>query len=263
MQLVISDFLPWWFYATTINIIKMPSAISEFHQGERAMHGLLKVPRLENPTSPGLPAQYGMRVTRSSLVALGTLDNDQPWTTIWGGERGFARPVAEGILALNTSVDTHHDPVFRSLWGADAENFEEGAVVRPKDGRGKTVAGLAIDLGTRDRVKLAGKMIAGATVNDGKMVQMAVAVEESLGNCPKYLNKKNIVLNEMNPDLVSDTLPLPQEAIDLITRADMFFISSTNGETMDTNHRGGSPGFIRVARNDAELELIYPECKFS
>ncbi|KAF5013823.1 hypothetical protein FDECE_180 [Fusarium decemcellulare] len=240
----------------------MPSAVSEFHQGERAMHQLLKVPRLENPTIPGLPPRYGMRVMQSSLVALGTLDNQgRPWTTVWGGERGFARPVAEGVLAFNSAVDTRHDPVFRALWdGVDDDGVQQGAINRPNDGEGKTMAGLSIDLETRDRVKLAGKMIAGATVEEGKAVQMAMAVTESLGNCPKYLNKKDIVLSEMKPELVSETLQLPQEALDLIASADMLFLSSTNGHTMDTNHRGGSPGFIRVIKNEHDgLELIYPE----
>lgn len=237
----------------------MPALISEFHEGERAMHQMLKVPRQDNPTSPGLPMRYGMRVTQSSLVALGTMDNlNRPWTTVWGGDRGFARPVAENVLAFNSAVDTRHDPVFRALW--DGADPQDDAVVRPGDGEGKEMAGLAIDLETRDRVKLMGKMVAGAAVNGGKEVQMAMVVTGSLGNCPKYLNKKDVVLHEMKPELVSDSLLLPQGALDLIDKADMLFLSSSNGETMDTNHRGGSPGFIRVVKNTATgLELVYPE----
>ncbi|KAF4964930.1 hypothetical protein FSARC_7202 [Fusarium sarcochroum] len=241
----------------------MPSAISEFHEGERAMQQQLKVPsRGGNPTFPGLAAHYGARVMQSPLVALGTLDNEgRPWTTVWGGERGFARPVAEGVLAFNSSVDTRHDPVFKALWdGIDDEGVEQGVINRPNGGEGKGMSGLSIDLETRDRVKLAGNMIAGATVDGGKTVQMAMAVTESLGNCPKYLNKKSIVPNDMAPELISDELPLSQESLDLVAAADMFFLSSTNGKTMDTNHRGGSPGFIRVIKNEEDkLELIYPE----
>ncbi|KAK7409006.1 hypothetical protein QQX98_008825 [Neonectria punicea] len=237
----------------------MPSLISDFHEGERAMHQLLKVPRHENPTAPGLPMRYAMRVMQSSLVALGTLDDaGRPWTTVWGGDRGFARPVAEGVLALNSAVDTRHDPVFKALWvGADVE---DGTVVQTGAGDGKAMAGLSVDLETRDRVKLIGKMIAGSATGGGKEVQMAMAVTGSLGNCPKYLNKKDVVLNEMKPELVSESLPLPREALDLIGKADMFFLSSTNGEEMDTNYRGGSPGFVRVVRNEEDgLELVYPE----
>jgi hypothetical protein len=89
-----------------------------------------------------------------------------------------------------------------------------------------------------------------------------MAVSESLGNCPKYLNKKDIVPYAMEPELVSEKLPLPQEALGIVAAADMLFLSSTNGHAMDTNHRGGSPGFIRVIKNEEDgVELIYPECK--
>lgn len=239
----------------------MPSVISEFHEGERAMHSLLNVPPMQNPTAPGLPPQYGMRVMQSSLLALSTLDEQgRPWTTVWGGERGFARPIAQGVLGINNAVDTEHDPVFKNLWGGEPKT---GEVVRPGGGQGKDVAALAIDLKTRDRVKLAGKVIAGAVVEDDR-VQMAMLVTESLGNCPKYLNKKEIVPHAVKPEVSAQGLPLSDEAVALVRRADLVFVASTNGDTMDTNSRGGPPGFVRVLRNDeGGVEVIYPECKSS
>ncbi|EFY91243.1 hypothetical protein MAC_02670 [Metarhizium acridum CQMa 102] len=201
--------------------------------------------------------RYALRVRQSPLVALGTLDDDgRPWTSIWGGERGFAAPVAEGVLAFNSAVDMRHDPVFQALW----TNRGHDGIVRPNDGRGKMMSALSIDLETRDRVKLGGVMVAGAVANKGA-VQAAMVVTESLGNCPKYLNKKEIVRHDPGgAQLVSDALPLPKEALDLLYKADNFFVSSTNGETMDTNHRGGRPGFVRVARNEgSQVELVYPE----
>ncbi len=63
------------------------------------------------------------------------------------------------------------------------------------------------------------------------------------------------------PKLVSDSLPLPQGAVDLLLKADMFFISSSNHESdMDTNHRGGPAGFVRLLSNEKnECTLVYPE----
>ena len=60
---------------------------------------------------------------------------------------------------------------------------------------------------------------------------------------------------------MSDTLPLPEPALKLLAEADMFFLSSSNqGSNMGTNHRGGQPGFVRVAKNDASgTVLVYPE----
>jgi hypothetical protein len=244
----------------------MPARLQGFHDGETAMHSLLKVSPGMNPTAAGLPMSFAMRVVEAPLVAVGTLDaQGQPWTSIWGGEKGFAQPVAEGVLGLNSRVDMVHDPVYEALW---AEQAGEGGVVQP----GKMVSGLAIDLASRDRVKLMGVMVAGSAEKetkekDGKgvgEVQMAVLVTGSLGNCPKYLNKKSVQRNEvMKPEVVAGSSGmLPREAVELLGRADMFFMSSSAGETMDTNHRGGAPGFVRVVRNEeGGVVLAYPECK--
>ncbi|KAK0708191.1 hypothetical protein B0H67DRAFT_589550 [Lasiosphaeris hirsuta] len=121
------------------------------------------------------------------------------------------------------------------------------------------MAGLGIDLETRDRVKIAGRMLVGARVGDE--VQVAMVVEESLGNCPKYINRKAVRPNVPAPRMVSSGTPvLPPQAVELVARADMFFLSSTDGRTMDTNHRGGPAGFVRVVRNDESgVALVYPE----
>jgi NAD(P)H-flavin reductase len=75
------------------------------------------------------------------------------------------------------------------------------------------------------------------------------------------LNKKRISPHIPHPTLVTDSLPVPKAAIDLIEKSDLFFISSSNHESdMDTNHRGGPQGFVRVLSNDENgLTLVYPE----
>lgn len=81
------------------------------------------------------------------------------------------------------------------------------------------------------------------------------------GNCPKYLNKKQIVIALPKPVLISDSLPLPEVALKLLSKADVFFISSSHhGSSMGTNHRGGPPGFVRVLVNDdSSTSLVIPE----
>ena len=74
------------------------------------------------------------------------------------------------------------------------------------------------------------------------------------------MNKKNIVPAIPRPVLISDSLPLCEQALDLLAKADMFFISSHHGSNMGTNHRGGPPGLVRVAKNEASgTVLVYPE----
>ncbi|KAI0602166.1 hypothetical protein F4775DRAFT_603777 [Biscogniauxia sp. FL1348] len=252
---------------------------SQWHAGEEAMHRLLRVPTRDNPTYHGLAPSYGQRICGSPLVAFGTLDQrGRPWATIWGGEAGFCRPIAPDVLGVRTIADVNYDPVFQEFYatskptgGSEAgdKNTREiidDEIVRP-DG-GKVLAGLAIDLETRDRVKIAGRMVAGAATrtDPGGAVadlQMAIRVEESLGNCPKYLNKKHISPHVPSPQLMSEGTgtPLSQRALDLIAGADLFFIASKHGDgsSMDTNHRGGPPGFLRVFRNRDGATLVYPE----
>lgn len=86
-------------------------------------------------------------------------------------------------------------------------------------------------------------------------------LSEDTGNCPKYLNQKQIVPSLPKPSLLSDSLPLTEPALNLLAKADMFFLSSSNHDSnMGTNHRGGSPGFVRVAKNDTSgTLLVFPE----
>ncbi|KAJ4423087.1 hypothetical protein N0V82_002216 [Gnomoniopsis sp. IMI 355080] len=245
-----------------------------FHPGETAIQALLHIPPLRsNPTQVGLPARFALRVAASPLMAISTLDDEgRPWTSVWGGEAGFAAPLEQGVLALQSMADARYDPVAISLFGTrmDGQRLSDEPYHISREelegGGGRVMAGLSIDLETRDRVKLGGRLVAGKVdfttgEEDVARVQMAMLVEESLGNCPKYLNKKTIHPHLPCPRLISDTLPISSDALALLEKADLFFLSSTDGRSMDTNHRGGAPGFMRVISNDAEngTQLIYPE----
>lgn len=238
-----------------------------WHEGELAMAKALKVPPMDNPTFPALSPQLANHLQIAPLIAIGTLDKQgRPWTTLWGGEKGISQPVAQGIIGIRTPVVGAHDPVVEELVGKDAN----GTVTRD-EGPGRMVAGLTIDLETRKRVKLFARMVAGALslredeARDARQhfaeVQLVLRIEQSLGNCPKYLNKKRIEPAISNPELISDSPQLPQQAIDLLAKADLFFLSSSNHEKdMDTNHRGGPRGFVRVVSNEASgAVLCYPE----
>lgn len=256
-----------------------------YHSGEEQMHTRLKLPPRDNPTVPGLSQQLAFALQTFPLLAVGALDaDDRPWVSVWGGETGFARAIGNGMVGVRTPVEASHDPVIDALIG---KSNAEGGIVRA-EGNGKLMAGLTIDLMTRKRVKLAGRMLAGglsdlmdeeeSTASDGpenngsykmREVQLVIKIDESLGNCPKYLNRKEISPSIPKPVVVPQGTPgqLADEAIALIARSDMFFMSSHNNkQSMDVNHRGGPPGFVRVLPALSTsidkapcTSLVYPE----
>lgn len=149
--------------------------------GERKVQELMKVPYQDNPTVPMLSGGAATLLSRSPLLAVGTVDdNGKVWTTLWGGTPGFARgiPSMENTIAMRVPVDATYDPVVDSLMGA---NGQGGAL------RGKMIGALAIDLETRRRVKLFGRAIAGALgqteidERDAAELQLIVNIEQSLG----------------------------------------------------------------------------------
>lgn len=239
-----------------------------WHDGEEQMQRALRVPDMDNPTVPTMSPQLANHLRVAPLIAIGTLDADgRPWTTLWGnGDHGLAQPLAQNIIGIKTAVTGKYDPVVEELVGKEAS----GQVVK-EEGEGRMVSGLTIDLETRKRVKLYGRMVAGALSSRDDEVtgheesiaqtQLVLRIDQSLGNCPKYLNSKRIVAAASKPELLSDSPQLPQEALDLLAKADLFFISSSNArQDMDTNHRGGPPGFIRVlSNNPSGAEIVYPE----
>lgn len=161
----------------------------DFHEGEKEMHMLMRVPERDNPTTPYLSPGAGMLVMTTPILALGTTDPEgRIWSTIWGGEEGFARPIAQSVIGVRALVDRLYDPVLETLVGTTANNE-----VIKADGPGKMVSALAINLSNRKRAKIFGRMMLG-TLNDLEehttpeekdgeraQVQLVVHVDESLG----------------------------------------------------------------------------------
>jgi predicted pyridoxine 5'-phosphate oxidase superfamily flavin-nucleotide-binding protein len=239
-----------------------------WHEGEEKMHKLTKVEKQENPNSPYLTPGAAQMLQRAPLLAVGTVDDQgRPWAAVWGGEAPLAQTVAESIIGIRTMVDSKTDPVVDLLYGGN----DDGEVVK-EQGAGRMISGLTIDLERRRRVKLCGRMVAGAVgklgpENDQEtpisigQVQLVVKIEQSLNNCPKYLNCKRIYPVLPKPLLISDSPRLLQQARGLIAKADTFFIASCDHDKdMDMNIRGGPPGFVRVQSDDESRSvLVWPE----
>ncbi|CZT16794.1 related to oxidoreductase, FAD-binding [Ramularia collo-cygni] len=235
-----------------------------WHEGEEKMSRAMEIPTMDNPTVPALSPQLSNHLQIAPLISIGTVDKQgRPWTTLWGGERGMARPLGGGIIGIRTPITGKFDPVVEELVGQDPSN----QAVK-EEGSRSMVSGLTIDLVSRKRVKMYGRMMAGVLgMRDDEVtgqsvsiaeIQLVLKIEQSLGNCPKYLNSKVIEPAVSSPELISDSPRLPPPALELLAKADLFFVSSAQHDTdMDTNHRGGPPGFLRVDSNEEGGAVVY------
>ena len=132
----------------------MTSILAEttpFHDGEKKMHSLLRVPPQDNPTVPSISFGAAYLLRTAPLLAMGSVDREgRPWSTVWGGESGFANPITQSTVEVKTPVDSSYDPVVEAL----LHDFTNGPA--------KMWSGLTIDLETRRRAKLYGRRIAGS-----------------------------------------------------------------------------------------------------
>lgn len=83
----------------------------------------------------------------------------------------------------------------------------------------------------------------------------------SLGNCPKYLNRKTIEAARSSPKVLFDLDHLPQAGLQTIAQSDSFYLTSRHNDVdMDTNHRGGPRGFVRAEKNsNGNFDIVWPE----
>ncbi|OOF99104.1 hypothetical protein ASPCADRAFT_394411 [Aspergillus carbonarius ITEM 5010] len=245
----------------------MTSILAEttpFHDGEKKMHSLLRVPPQDNPTVPSISFGAAYLLRTAPLLAMGSVDREgRPWSTVWGGESGFANPITQSTVEVKTPVDSSYDPVVEAL----LHDFTNGPA--------KMWSGLTIDLETRRRAKLYGRRIAGSLDHGNQyfavkempvsghagIAHLTVHIDASLGNCPKYLNRKHIIPTLPAPRLISNSPQIPSEAVSLLEHADCLFVSSCHGDIdMDTNIRGGPPGFVRLVSNAPNGAVFaYPE----
>jgi uncharacterized protein len=218
-----------------------PAANSPFHSGEieaqvRAGVGAPPIAAIRN----FMPDQHREFFSMLPYVLMGAADDrGWPMATILTGPPGFITSPDPHTLSISTTPSIK-DPLFDYLRS------------------GAQVGLLGLDLGTRRRNRANGRILAA----DG--TQMTIVVEQSFGNCAKYIQARDV-------EGMTDHLPGPTELLtglhscdrELIANADTFFVATSSGSQLETNggvdisHRGGRPGFVRV---DGET-LTIPDFK--
>ena len=172
-----------------------------WHSGEVEMQRLLRVPDMDNPTSPGLNTRTAYNLQVAPLLAVGTLDDDKrPWSSLWGGDNQFARPLGQSIIGIKTRVDGSNDPVIEALFGDNTD----GTLLR-EQGRGRMVGALTVNLDMRKRAKLYGRFVAGAVNIDQEEnteakgqaeAQLVVKIEQSLGEFSKTSSFEPVIADD-------------------------------------------------------------------
>lgn len=216
-----------------------------YHEGEQALQARLGLRQKMD--------QVGRRVIRSSmpeehrelfsrlpwLLVASLDDTGRPWASVLTGSPGFVGSPDPRTLRVAA----------RPLPGDMlADNLRRGA----------PVGLLGIELITRRRNRMNGR------VSQLSAEVIEVGVDQSFGNCPKYINRKALEWRD-----VSGPATAPQTSRELTPRsrrivgaADMFFIASAylpqtdppNADSeprhgVDISHRGGTPGFVRIERD--------------
>ena len=122
---------------------------------------------------------------------------------------------------------------------------------------GQSVGLLAIDLAKRRRFRINGHLVVAGSAG------LTVDVEEAYGNCPQFIQQRQLSVpaTSQDPPAPADPRPvsahLHPEDVDAIQRADTFFLGTTHPERgSDASHRGGPPGFVRV---EGDRMLWWPD----
>lgn len=204
-----------------------------FHAGELGVQERAGVrdeaARLGRSIRPHIPLTAHSFLFHQPMVILATADTTgRLWASLVSGEPGFLQPEDEHTLRIDARP-TSGDPLL--------QNLTDGA----------HVGVLVIDLGTRRRLRLNGRLTSGG---DGAI---RVFAEQVYSNCPKYIQARswgtpcNAGEHEAeNTHTRHSSLTDHQRA--WVAEADTFFVASSHVDGGgDASHRGGPPGFVHVS----------------
>lgn len=216
----------------------------EFHAGEIEVQRRAGVEDLARLTAtvmkPYLPGRAEEFVAEQPVAVVASVGEDGGvWASLLVGAPGFMRVEDSRTLRIEAEPAVG-DPL--------GENLREGAAVGL----------LVIDLGTRRRMKIKGR------VQTLPGVGFRLRTERAYVLCPKYIQTRSWELLESEvgggsggrPSESSEGGILDEDQRRRISGADTFFIASFHPQTgADPSHRGGFAGFVEVADD----MLVWPD----
>jgi len=225
---------------------------SPFHVGEAAVQARVGVrERIDQVGRRAIrsymPDEHRELFEKLPMLVVGSLDADgRPWASVLVAQPGFIESPDPRTLRVR-SAPARGDPLIANL------------------APGAPIALLGIELATRRRNRANGRL---TSVDRGGF---EVRVEQSFGNCAQYINARKPMLVaggcRTSRNLGPEGAVLSPRAAELIGRADTFFIATAGAnagsgdarEGCDVSHRGGNPGFVRTAAEEAVSALYWPD----
>ncbi|QDC10782.1 pyridoxamine 5'-phosphate oxidase family protein [Oceanicola sp. D3] len=208
-----------------------------FHAGERAVQDRVGLPekwraRAARAIRATMPEQHQRFFESQPMLFLGLRDmQGRPWAT--------ACMLPAAAQATPTRLTARARPVLAESIGLD---------LRP----GANAAVLGLEFATRRRNRMNGVL---CDVAEGSL---SIEVEQSFGNCPKYIRTRDIRLPAapLPPAEGARVALCDADAQRIISSADTFFIATHAKEGADVSHRGGMPGLLR---QNADGSLSFPD----
>ncbi|MDU9403358.1 pyridoxamine 5'-phosphate oxidase family protein [Pseudomonas sp. zfem004] len=208
---------------------------SPWHEGEKRLQEQVGVAeRMEafgqKVIRDHMPDQHRVFYHQLPFIVAGAVDaQGKPWATLLEGPEGFVSSPDPKQLLIDTELASD-DPATPGL------------------AQGGAIGLLGIELHTRRRNRLNGlarRVAAGP---------LEVAVEQSFGNCPQYIQLREYTRVDEPSQGRQDARVLDAKTRAMMEGADTFFVASyvehdDGRRSVDVSHRGGRPGFVKVEGN--------------
>ncbi|KAF9076764.1 hypothetical protein BDP27DRAFT_1283537 [Rhodocollybia butyracea] len=243
-------------------------ALQGWHPGEKTIHAKMNflgdpsIDRMYTVIGDELDAFHAEFHAQCHFLPVTTLDVDgRPWSSILAPRDGqpgssFIRYISGSTLRVTAEV-----------W--------DGEPILRTGKKNMLIAGIGIDFSTRMRNKVAGFTPRYRHTEGDRVVELDMAVNETVGNCPKYINLRRLSpYPHTHPKIAAENLHLspderlPDELVNFILDSDTAFFGSTYialdkdadrfPSHLGMNQRGGRRGFIRVSKKDGRT-LAMPD----